>query len=155
MLSFSTSLLERLKPFIIFPCQVIASVNIYFAVVTRLKPSSGRNTHENNGFFPPPVPPACRHFRPPMIHLCSQQEPGRGPLYINVCSWNRVPAPQDPSRPLPVYAGELEVGTDQGRGKTHGYAASLLSCAGTNRRLLRRWLHGAGCGVEPCGAARQ
>lgn len=40
-----SSLLESLKPFIIFPCQVIASVNIYF-----LKPS-GRNTHENNGFF--------------------------------------------------------------------------------------------------------
>lgn len=40
-----------------------------------------------------------------------------------------MPAPQDPSRPLPVCAGELVAGTDEGRGKTHSCAASLLSCA--------------------------
>eukprot|EP00066_Takifugu_rubripes_P004894 XP_003968573.1 PREDICTED: PIH1 domain-containing protein 2 [Takifugu rubripes] len=56
---------------------------------------------------------------PPELHCALRTEalePGRGPLYINVCSWNRVPAPQDPSRPLPVCAGELESGTDEGRG---------------------------------------
>ncbi|XP_063763500.1 PIH1 domain-containing protein 2 [Eleginops maclovinus] len=36
------------------------------------------------------------------------QEPKKGSLYINICSWKRVPAPQDPSRPLPVCAGKLE-----------------------------------------------
>lgn len=76
-----------------------------------------------------PSSAACRHSRRPVIHLCPQQEPGRGPLYINVCSWNRVPAPQHPSRPLPVCAGELEAGTDEGGGKTHSCAASLLGWA--------------------------
>ncbi|XP_028275719.1 PIH1 domain-containing protein 2 [Parambassis ranga] len=56
---------------------------------------------------------------PPELHscLCSEiQEPKRGLLYINICSWKRVPAPQDPSRPLPVYGGKLETGITEGQG---------------------------------------
>lgn len=53
-----------------------------------------------------------------MVHLCPQQGPRRGFLYINVCSWKRVPAPQDPSRPLPVFAGKLETETKEGQGES-------------------------------------
>lgn len=53
-----------------------------------------------------------------MVHLCPQQGPRRGFLYINVCSWKRVPAPQDPSRPLPVVAGKLETETKEGQGES-------------------------------------
>ncbi|XP_044059775.1 PIH1 domain-containing protein 2 [Siniperca chuatsi] len=49
--------------------------------------------------------------------LCTEiVEPKKGPLYINICSWKRVPAPQDPSRPLPVCAGNLETDTNEGQG---------------------------------------
>ncbi|XP_049433072.1 PIH1 domain-containing protein 2 [Epinephelus fuscoguttatus] len=56
---------------------------------------------------------------PPELHscLCTEiLEPKKGSLYISICSWKRVPAPQDPSRPLPVCAGKLETDTDEGRG---------------------------------------
>ncbi|XP_051253430.1 PIH1 domain-containing protein 2 [Dicentrarchus labrax] len=49
--------------------------------------------------------------------LCTEiEEPEKGSLYINICSWKRVPAPQDPSRPLPVCAGKLETDTNEGQG---------------------------------------
>ncbi|XP_061915916.1 PIH1 domain-containing protein 2 isoform X1 [Entelurus aequoreus] len=51
---------------------------------------------------------------PPRVESCIRTdvvEP-RGLLYINICSWKRVPAPQDPSEPLPVYAGSLEADTN-------------------------------------------
>ncbi|XP_031729405.1 PIH1 domain-containing protein 2 isoform X1 [Anarrhichthys ocellatus] len=49
--------------------------------------------------------------------LCTEilQEPKKGSLYINICSWKRVPAPQDPSMPLPVCAGTLETDTHEGQ----------------------------------------
>ncbi|XP_047450278.1 PIH1 domain-containing protein 2 [Mugil cephalus] len=55
----------------------------------------------------------------PELHstLCAEiLEPERGPLYINICSWKRVPAPQDRSRPLPVCSGKLERGTSEQQG---------------------------------------
>ncbi|KAM9318903.1 PIH1 domain-containing protein 2 [Pholidichthys leucotaenia] len=56
---------------------------------------------------------------PPELHSCIRTdmlEPNTGLLYINICSWKSVPAPQGPSRPLPVCAGKLETGTDEGQG---------------------------------------
>ncbi|KAG7479548.1 hypothetical protein JOB18_028100 [Solea senegalensis] len=43
-------------------------------------------------------------------------EPNRGLLYINICNWKRVPAPQDHSQPLPLYAGKLETHTNHSQG---------------------------------------
>ncbi|NXI90645.1 PIHD2 protein, partial [Psophia crepitans] len=37
-----------------------------------------------------------------------------GPLFINVCSWKRVPAPKAPTDPTPVSAGPLEEVSDGG-----------------------------------------
>ncbi|XP_061575566.1 PIH1 domain-containing protein 2 [Cololabis saira] len=55
----------------------------------------------------------------PELHscLCTQTlEPKPGLLYINICSWKRVPAPQDPNSTLPVCAGQLVTGTNEGQG---------------------------------------
>ncbi|XP_061734045.1 PIH1 domain-containing protein 2 [Nerophis ophidion] len=56
------------------------------------------------------------YHTPPRVEACMRvdvEEP-RGLLYINICSWKRVPPPQDPSEPLPVYAGSLEADTNIG-----------------------------------------
>lgn len=58
------------------------------------------------------------------VHLCPLQEPEKGSLYINICSWKRVPAPQDPSKPLPLYAGNLETDTDEGQSEKQSRAKS-------------------------------
>ncbi|KFU96773.1 PIH1 domain-containing protein 2, partial [Pterocles gutturalis] len=42
------------------------------------------------------------------------QGAGRGPLFINVCSWKRVPAPRAPADPTPVVAGPLEEVSGEG-----------------------------------------
>ncbi|XP_042656513.1 PIH1 domain-containing protein 2 [Tyto alba] len=54
---------------------------------------------------------AERLCAPPEPHLCLRARPagvGGGPLFINVCSWKRVPAPEGPTGPTPVSAGPLQ-----------------------------------------------
>ncbi|CAK6966656.1 PIH1 domain-containing protein 2 [Scomber scombrus] len=61
----------------------------------------------------------AEYSAPPELHSClctDVLEPQKGLLYINICSWKRVPACQDPSKPLPVCAGKLETDTDKGQG---------------------------------------
>ncbi|KAM8903306.1 PIH1 domain-containing protein 2 [Spinachia spinachia] len=56
---------------------------------------------------------------PPEVHscLCTEiLEPEKGSLYINICSWKRVPGPRAPSMPLPACAGKLETDTDERQG---------------------------------------
>ncbi|GLD53397.1 PIH1 domain-containing protein 2 [Lates japonicus] len=56
---------------------------------------------------------------PPELDSCVYTEilePKKGLLYVNICSWKRVPAPQDPSKPLPVCAGELETDANESQG---------------------------------------
>ncbi|XP_071768960.2 PIH1 domain-containing protein 2 [Centroberyx gerrardi] len=53
----------------------------------------------------------------PELNSCLRTEllePKKGLLYINICGWRRVPAPQDPSEATPVCGGKLETGTDEG-----------------------------------------
>ncbi|NXL04715.1 PIHD2 protein, partial [Mesembrinibis cayennensis] len=71
---------------------------------------------------------AQRLCAPPEPHLCLRARPAVGargsglglplrcrergavgrPLFINVCSWKRVPAPEAPADPIPVSAGPLD-----------------------------------------------
>ncbi|XP_018523758.1 PIH1 domain-containing protein 2 [Lates calcarifer] len=56
---------------------------------------------------------------PPELDSCLYTEilePNKGLLYVNICSWKRVPAPQDPSKPLPVCAGKLETDANESQG---------------------------------------
>ncbi|XP_064896318.1 PIH1 domain-containing protein 2 isoform X1 [Columba livia] len=60
---------------------------------------------------------AERFYSPPEPHLCLRARPAgaaRGPLFINICSWKRVPAPQTPTDPTPVSAGPLEEVSGEG-----------------------------------------
>nr|XP_033774468.1 PIH1 domain-containing protein 2 [Geotrypetes seraphini]XP_033774469.1 PIH1 domain-containing protein 2 [Geotrypetes seraphini]XP_033774470.1 PIH1 domain-containing protein 2 [Geotrypetes seraphini] len=48
---------------------------------------------------------------PPEPHLCLQTkilEPKERPLFINICKWSRIPAPESDSHPVPLSAGRLE-----------------------------------------------
>uniref|UniRef100_A0A3B4ABJ6 PIH1 domain-containing protein 2 n=1 Tax=Periophthalmus magnuspinnatus TaxID=409849 RepID=A0A3B4ABJ6_9GOBI len=70
----------------------------------------------------------------PELHSCictDILEPNRGLLYINLCSWKRVPAPQHPGKPLPLCAGKLETEDKGGQGPY-----SVLDVA-VNPRLLK------------------
>ncbi|KAM9370043.1 PIH1 domain-containing protein 2 [Phaethornis superciliosus] len=54
---------------------------------------------------------AERFFAPPEPRLCLRARPAgsvRGPLFVNVCGWKRVPAPKAPTDPTPVGAGQLQ-----------------------------------------------
>ncbi|CAL8362543.1 unnamed protein product [Merluccius merluccius] len=56
---------------------------------------------------------------PPRVQACLRAEilgPERGVLYVNVCSWTRVPAARDPGSPVPVCGGQLGTHTDQDGG---------------------------------------
>ncbi|NXL52489.1 PIHD2 protein, partial [Podilymbus podiceps] len=65
----------------------------------------------------PPEPHLCLRARPAvgwggsgpgLPPGCGAQSVVEGPLFINVCSWKRVPAPKGPTDPTPVSAGPLE-----------------------------------------------
>ncbi|XP_064157692.1 PIH1 domain-containing protein 2 isoform X2 [Anguilla rostrata] len=52
---------------------------------------------------------------PPQAYACIRtvvQEPKEGLLYINLCSWKRIPAPKGHSQPVPVGGGRLETLSD-------------------------------------------
>ncbi|NXD85042.1 PIHD2 protein, partial [Halcyon senegalensis] len=62
----------------------------------------------------PPEPHLCLRARPAVGAPAAQPRVGllqgvvAGPLFINVCSWRRVPAPKAPADPTAVSAGPLE-----------------------------------------------
>ncbi|XP_008307731.1 PIH1 domain-containing protein 2 [Cynoglossus semilaevis] len=56
---------------------------------------------------------------PPQLYSCISTwllEPEKRLLYINICSWKRVPAPEEPKQPVPLYAGKLETETEHSQG---------------------------------------
>ncbi|XP_036393693.1 PIH1 domain-containing protein 2 [Megalops cyprinoides] len=63
-----------------------------------------RQLKEGAEFCSPPTPDSCLRT---VI-----QEPEERLLYINLCAWKRVPAPQSKSHPLPVIGGKLETVVD-------------------------------------------
>ncbi|NXJ82761.1 PIHD2 protein, partial [Trogon melanurus] len=56
----------------------------------------------------PPEPHLCLRARPAVGARLPGSGAAGGPLFINVCSWKRVPAPEGPAEPTPVSAGPLE-----------------------------------------------
>ncbi|XP_053307682.1 PIH1 domain-containing protein 2 isoform X2 [Spea bombifrons] len=49
---------------------------------------------------------------PPQPHMCLQTkilDPEEKVLFINICSWSRVPAPQSEAHPMPLSGGRLEI----------------------------------------------
>ncbi|XP_074653128.1 PIH1 domain-containing protein 2-like isoform X2 [Tubulanus polymorphus] len=51
------------------------------------------------------------YMQPPNPHMCLQthlQEPEKMKLFINVCSWHRVPEPKSDEDPIPICGGDFE-----------------------------------------------
>ncbi|KFV61115.1 PIH1 domain-containing protein 2, partial [Dryobates pubescens] len=71
---------------------------------------------EAERFCAPPEPPLCLRARPagaqPPLGLL--QDVIGGPLFINVCGWERVPAPKAAADPTPVSVGRLEEASGEG-----------------------------------------
>ncbi|XP_015273500.1 PREDICTED: PIH1 domain-containing protein 2 [Gekko japonicus] len=54
---------------------------------------------------------AKQHYAPPEPHLCVEArilEPTETRLFVNLCSWNKVPPPQSQSDPVPLSAGKMD-----------------------------------------------
>ncbi|NXP49364.1 PIHD2 protein, partial [Heliornis fulica] len=80
-----------------------------------------RQRAEAERFYAPPEPHLCLRARPavargrsPQLRFGVLQGVIRGPLFINVCSWKRVPAPKGPADPTPVSAGPLREVSGEG-----------------------------------------
>ncbi|XP_037631555.1 PIH1 domain-containing protein 2 isoform X1 [Sebastes umbrosus] len=96
---------------------VLQQVNQFWSI---LDDFSQNDPEAYRRFIEKQVKEGAEFSAPPQLHssLCTEiLEPKKGSLYINICSWKRVPTPQDHSRPLPVCAGKLETDTDKGRGR--------------------------------------
>ncbi|KAL2085522.1 hypothetical protein ACEWY4_018842 [Coilia grayii] len=63
-----------------------------------------KQLREGADFYLPPQPDSC--IRVAILG------PKPGVLYINVCSWRRVPGPSSPEQPVPVCGGRLETHTE-------------------------------------------
>ncbi|XP_034723564.1 PIH1 domain-containing protein 2 [Etheostoma cragini] len=94
---------------------VLQKVNQFWSILDDLSqndPTAYRKLIEKQlkeaGFSEPPELDSC--LRTEIV------EPKKGSLYINICSWKLVPAPQDPSVPLPLCGGKLETDTNEGQG---------------------------------------
>uniref|UniRef100_A0A8C5SVZ1 PIH1 domain-containing protein 2 n=1 Tax=Laticauda laticaudata TaxID=8630 RepID=A0A8C5SVZ1_LATLA len=58
---------------------------------------------------------AKQHYAPPEPCLCLKTcilEPTKTCLFINLCSWSRIPAPKSPSEPILLSAGKMEMPSD-------------------------------------------
>uniref|UniRef100_H9GMA5 PIH1 domain-containing protein 2 n=1 Tax=Anolis carolinensis TaxID=28377 RepID=H9GMA5_ANOCA len=60
---------------------------------------------------------ARQHLAPPEPHLClkahRKDNTAGKTLFVNVCAWKRVPAPQSPSERVPFTAGKMEELSDK------------------------------------------
>ncbi|KAL6115976.1 pih1d2 [Pungitius sinensis] len=104
---------------------VFQQVNQFWSILDDLSQSDPaaynefikKQMKEGAEFCAPPELDSCLCTEILAAHLCPRQEPKKGSLYVNICSWKRVPAPRDPSMPLPACAGQLETDTDERQGR--------------------------------------
>ncbi|CAJ1065235.1 PIH1 domain-containing protein 2 isoform X2 [Xyrichtys novacula] len=95
---------------------VLQQVNQFWSMLDDLSEYDPVSYHK---FIEKQMKEGAESTSPPKLDSCIRtnlEGPEKGSLYINICSWKRVPAPQDPSRPVPVYAGKLETDTSEGQG---------------------------------------
>ncbi|XP_029429447.1 PIH1 domain-containing protein 2 [Rhinatrema bivittatum] len=85
---------------------------------------------------------AKEQLAPPEPHLCLQTkilEPTERPLFINICSWSRIPVPESDAHPVPLSAGKLEdvlKGSEFYSIITIAYNPELLKKADDDRREM-------------------
>ncbi|XP_049581258.1 PIH1 domain-containing protein 2 isoform X2 [Syngnathus scovelli] len=96
------------------PGDVLQQVNQLWSMLDDLCQS---DPEAYRSFVEKQVKSGIEYNAPPQLDSCIRidiLEPHGDLMYINICSWKRVPTSQDPSKPLPVYAGSLEAHTDEG-----------------------------------------
>ncbi|XP_005987329.1 PIH1 domain-containing protein 2 [Latimeria chalumnae] len=87
---------------------LLAQVNQLWSILDDMSESSPEEYQE---FIQRQLKEGMENCGPPAPHTCIQTrilEPREETLYINICSWNRVPGIQSTSDPVPLTAGKLD-----------------------------------------------
>ncbi|KAK2912351.1 PIH1 domain-containing protein 2 [Channa argus] len=95
---------------------VLEQVNQFWSMLDDLSENNPEGYHK---FIQKQMKEGAEFSAPPELDFClctEMLEPEKGLLYVNICSWKRVPAPQDPSKPLPLCGGKLETDTNEDQG---------------------------------------
>ncbi|XP_015668070.1 PIH1 domain-containing protein 2 isoform X1 [Protobothrops mucrosquamatus] len=82
---------------------------------TMLDDMAENNPGSYRQFMQQQLKEAKQHYAPPEPWLCLKtciSEPTKTCLFINLCSWNRIPAPKSPLEPILLSAGKMETLSD-------------------------------------------
>ncbi|XP_073513217.1 PIH1 domain-containing protein 2 [Phyllobates terribilis] len=94
------------------PDQLLSQVNQFWSMLDDMAESNPqsyqkfiqRHVEEGKEFMAPPEPHWCLQTKIP--------DPDERLLFINICGWRRIPAPESDGHPVPLVAGELVDLTD-------------------------------------------
>uniref|UniRef100_A0A8C8SEX3 PIH1 domain-containing protein 2 n=1 Tax=Pelusios castaneus TaxID=367368 RepID=A0A8C8SEX3_9SAUR len=92
---------------------LLAQVTQLWSMLDEMAESTPDSYHK---FMQQQLEGAKQYCAPPEPHLCLQThilDPSEKSLFINLCSWKRVPAPISPTNPIPLSAGPLEEVSDK------------------------------------------
>uniref|UniRef100_A0A670KGI0 PIH1 domain-containing protein 2 n=1 Tax=Podarcis muralis TaxID=64176 RepID=A0A670KGI0_PODMU len=87
---------------------MLAKVNQLWTMLDDLAESNPESYHQ---FMQQQLKDAKQHYAPAEPYMCLKTcilEPTEKSLFVNLCRWNQVPAPQSPSDPVPLRAGKME-----------------------------------------------
>ncbi|XP_039206488.1 PIH1 domain-containing protein 2 isoform X3 [Crotalus tigris] len=82
---------------------------------TMLDDMAENNPGSYRQFMQQQLKEAKQHYAPPEPWLCLKtciSEPTKTCLFVNLCSWNRIPAPKSPLEPILLSAGKMETLSD-------------------------------------------
>ncbi|KAM4652533.1 PIH1 domain-containing protein 2 [Discoglossus pictus] len=88
--------------------ELLAQVNQFWSILDDMAES---NPESYNKFMEKHMKEGKEFMAPPEPHLCLQTkilDPEEKVLFINICMWQRVPAPQSERHPVPLSAGRLD-----------------------------------------------
>lgn len=87
---------------------LVQQVNQLWTMLDEMSESSPETYHK---LISQQLTEGKKQFSAPEPHACIQtniQEPGERVLFVNLCSWSRVPAPKSNADPVPLSGGPLE-----------------------------------------------
>ncbi|XP_072283362.1 PIH1 domain-containing protein 2 [Pyxicephalus adspersus] len=112
----------------ITPNELLAQVNQFWSMLDDMAESSPESYQK---FIQRHMKDGKDFMKPPEPFLCVQTKilyPEEKMLFINICEWKRVPAPQSDSHPVPLIAGKLE-DTSEGTVIDIAYSPAVLKKA--------------------------
>ncbi|XP_053223226.1 PIH1 domain-containing protein 2 isoform X1 [Podarcis raffonei] len=87
---------------------MLAKANQLWMMLDDMAESNPESYHQ---FMQQQLKDAKQHYAPAEPYMCLKTcilEPTEKSLFVNLCRWNQVPAPQSPSDPVPLRAGKME-----------------------------------------------